>query len=322
MLNSGDWEELVHKASTGTFEEHTDDESTYVFFKHLVGLRSPVVRYPLLRSGEHVLRKLKPGDDYELLDEASEFLAVNTLLHNRGSAHPTVMAELHFCTVVWGATWGSTGKTALEHMAEQHNIALSGGVSTEFVLDPVIQHDVPARNLIDLMMASKWTSRLPGTNIHGSYRSPDDPGALRQLTYLHLAVSHCDQRTSMGYHYRREQWAKNLLQRYLLASGLLDESDRSAVARASINDLRTIVSTVLDVFQHHLGYGQTRGGDEFVESFFCDTDLPADFDGDVWPQLGWNYGLLFAKAIKRYGSQDHLSKTLARQWLKEGTMWQ
>jgi hypothetical protein len=256
-----------------------------------------------------------------LLDEASEFLAVNTSLYGRGSAHPTVDAEVHLCPVVWGAIWGSTGKTALEYMVEQQNIALSGGVSTEFVLDPNIQHDVPARNLIDHKMASKWTSRLPGTKIRGSYRSADDPVAVRQLSYLHLAVSHCDWRTSIAYHYRREQWAMNLLQRYLLASGLLDESDRSAVARANLNDLRTIVSTVLDVFQHHLGYDQTRGGDEFIESFFRDTDLPTDFDGDVWPQLGWNYGLLFAKAIKRYGSQDRLSKTLARQWLKEGTMW-
>jgi hypothetical protein len=204
-------------------------------------------------------------------------------------------------------------------MVEQQNIALSGGVSTEFVFDPVIQHDVPARNLIDRKLASKWTSRLPGTNIHGSHRSPDDPGALRQLSLLHLAVSHCDRRCSSGYHHRHEQWARNLLQRYLLASGRLDESEVAAVVRA-INDLRTIVSTVLDVFQHHLGYGQ--GGDEFVESFFRDIDVPANFDSDVWPQLGWNYGLLFAKAVKRYGSQGSLSKTLARQWVKEGTMWQ
>jgi hypothetical protein len=205
-------------------------------------------------------------------------------------------------------------------MVEQQNIALSGSVSTEFVWDPVIQHEIPARNLIDHKLASKWTSRLPGTYIHGSLRNPDDPGALRQLSHLHLAISHCDWRFSSGYHHRREQWAKNLLHRYLLASGRLDESDVAATVRANTDDLRTIVSTVLDVFQHHLG--RIQGGDEFVESFFRDIDVPATFDSDVWPQLGWNYGLLFAKAVKRYGSQGSPSKTLARQWVKEGTMWQ
>jgi hypothetical protein len=65
MRNSGDWQELLHKASTGTFEEHTDDESIYVFLKHTIAsaMRSPVIGHPLLRTGEHVLSKLKPGDD-------------------------------------------------------------------------------------------------------------------------------------------------------------------------------------------------------------------------------------------------------------------
>jgi hypothetical protein len=102
MRNSGDWQELLHKASTGTYEEHTDDESTYVFLEHTIAsaMRSPVIGHPLLRTGEHVLSKLKLGDDRELLDKASEFLTVNIANYNRVGAHPTVDAEWHLCTVV------------------------------------------------------------------------------------------------------------------------------------------------------------------------------------------------------------------------------
>jgi hypothetical protein len=149
---------------------------------------------------------------------------------------------------------------------------------------------------------------------------PPTPEALRQLTYLRMALSPGEQHTTMNYHLRREQWATNLLRRYLLASGSLSGDSVPLVNRAKIDDLRTIVSTVLEVFRCEIRYRNV--GDQFVQSFHRDTPVPADFDIDVFPSLGWNYGLLFAKAVQRYASQDRLSKALARQWVREGTMWE
>jgi hypothetical protein len=323
MHKSGEWEQLVHKNSTDTFDDDTDEETTYVFLSHTIGnaMIRCILEYPLLRSGDHDLMTLKPGDDVQLLNETSEFIAVNISHYHQESVHPSIVPQLRRCPLVLGETWDdNTGKTALEYMTEQQDIALMNGASVEFILDPVINDDVPARRLIDRKLAQSWISSFRGIWARGTARGSLAPEALRQLTHLYLALTHCDQRTTGGYYHRRELWATNLLQRYLVASGSLNDKDATTVMRASIDDLRTIVSTVLDVFSPDLGYYDGDG--ELVQSCFVDTDVPADFNSDVFAPLGWNYGLLLANAVRRFASQDRLSLTLARQWIKERAMWQ
>ena len=58
-----------------------------------------------------------------------------------------------------------------------------------------------------------------------------------------------------------------------------------------------------------------------MKKFASTAALPPNFDDDVYPGLAWKYGELLAQAFKRYTSQGRVSKTMARQWVKEGTMW-
>lgn len=72
---------------------------------------------------------------------------------------------------------------------------------------------------------------------------------------------------------------------------------------------------------HVLDTSRYSDGGDWVHSFSRDTEIPPDFDNDVYPGLGWRYGKLLAQAFQRYTSRGGVSKTLARQWVKEGTMW-
>lgn len=136
---------------------------------------------------------------------------------------------------------------------------------------------------------------------------------LKQLTYLHLATLQPFAAQSDNQH-RRDNWAANLLQRYMRASGHLSENE---IRGASLADLRMVMSTVLNVFDA----ARFGNGREWLESFSRDDALPAGFDNDLYPGLGWDYGLFLAKAFRRYKSQGLVSKTLAHQWLKQCTMW-
>jgi len=99
-----------------------------------------------------------------------------------------------------------------------------------------------------------------------------------------------------------------------MASGRLDQD---AVARAKLADLRTIMSIVIDL----LAAVRYSVGGKWVRSFASDIAVPPDFDDAVYPGLGWKYSRLLAQVFERYTSQGRVSKTLARQWAKEGTMW-
>lgn len=216
--------------------------------------------------------------------------------------------------IVWKTEDDSIGKTSLEYMAEQQSIVLSGGVSKEFVLDPSLRHDIAARNLIERRLFMEWIRDFDYSNwTNGVYSIRANPTQAKQLTHLHLAVLQPLSRDSADQH-RRDQWSKGLIVRYLMASGRLAQE---LVERTSLSDLRTIMSIVLDVFDI------SRPGEDrdWVRSFASDAALPSNFDNDVYPGLGWGYGKLLAWAFWRYTSQGRVSKTLARQWVKEGTMW-
>lgn len=148
---------------------------------------------------------------------------------------------------------------------------------------------------------------------YGSSSYNATPAQIKQTTHLHLAVLEPFALDSDDQH-RRDDWAKGLMVRYMMASGLLRQN---TVERTSLADLRTIMSVVLDVFEFD------RYGDEhdWVYSFSSNVALPPNFDEDVYPGLRWRYGDLLAQAFQKYTSQSRVSKTLARQWVKEGTMW-
>jgi len=136
---------------------------------------------------------------------------------------------------------------------------------------------------------------------------------VKQLTHLHLAVLQPSALDSDDQH-RRDDWAKGLLERYMRVTGRLRQD---AVESASLADLRTIIMIVMDVFDGD-HYSESL---MWIRSFSRDTALPPDFDDEVYPGLAWKYGNLLAAVFERYTSQGRVSKTLARQWVKEGTMW-
>ena len=260
------------------------------------------------------MKQLQPNDSSDVLDEASQFLAVNIVLYNHYNDHPSVDRPYELREIVWNVEGKGIEKTRLEYMAEQQSIALSGGASKHFILDPSTNYDVPAFNLIPRRVFMGWIEEF-GLMPWMDGIAPSDAAPLqtKQLTYLHLAVLQPfsletdDQR-------RRDEWSKSLITRYMMASGRLSQA---VVEDTCLSDLRTIMSIVLDIFD------ADRSGDgcNFLLSLSHDLPAPADFDTDVYPGLGWNYGKLLAQAFERYTSQGRVSKTLARQWVKEKAMW-
>lgn len=196
-------------------------------------------------------------------------------------------------------------------MAEQQAVALSGDASKEFALNPSLEHENPAHDLIERELFMEWIQPFEYKRwIDATDPYMATPLQSKQLTYLHLAVLQpysqdgADQR-------RRNDWAKSLLVKYMLASGRLYEDE---VFRASLDDLRMVMLTVLGIFDAD----PYRG---WVKLFFNDAALPLDFEEDVYPGLGWGYGKLLTRAFKRCTSQGHVHNTLAHQWLKESSMW-
>lgn len=314
---SGEWDLLKEKASTGVFRnenEHTDDEFKFDFFRRAAyaAVRTSMSAFPLLRTGQHVLKRLQPNDNSDVLNEVSQFVAVNIVLYNHYA--PSANDRWTLRPIKWTTEGEDFEKTSLEYMAEQQSIALSGGASKEFVLDPSIQRNVPACRLIERRLFidwiekfdhRDWTDRIPSCRA-----TPSQTG---QLTHLHLAVlqpytrNRDDQRG-------RDEWSRRLMVRYSMAYGRLEQDE---VERTSVNDLRTIMSVILNVFDH----GTYGPGCDWLQSLRCDKAVPSTFDSDVYPGLGWKYGELLAQAFKRYTSQGQVSKALASQWAKESIMW-
>ena len=316
---SGEWDRVKTKMSTRVLdddEDHTDDAFTFDFFRLAVfiPMRLPIEDMALLRSGEHVMKQLQPNDSSDVLDEASQFLAVNIALYYHDNVHPSGGRHCELREIVWMAEGKGIKKTRLEYMAEQQSIALSGGASKHFILDPSSNYEVPACNLIPRRVFMSWIREfdlMPW--IDGISPSIAPPLQTKQLTHLHLAVLQPFSVDSEDQH-RRDEWSKDLITRYMMASGRLSQE---LVERTSLSDLRTIMSIVLDICDTGLrGDGRDR-----LLSLSHDRPVPAEFDPDVYPGLGWNYGKLLAQAFERYTSQGRVSKTLARQWVKESTMW-
>lgn len=315
---SGEWDRLINKASTMTLdddENHSDDAFTFDFFMHaaLNPVRLSIGSMALLRSGEHVMKQLQPNDSSDVLDEVSQFLALNIALYNHYNDHPSV-DRYELREIVWKVEERGIEKTRLEYMAEQQSIALSAGASKHFILDPSANYNIPACNLIPRRVFVGWIEEfdlMPW--IDGTAPSEAPPLQTKQLTYLHLAALQPFSLKSDDQH-RRDEWSKSLIMRYMMASGRLSQE---VVERTSLNDLRTIMSIVLDIFD------ADRSGDgrDWLLSLSHDLPAPADFDTDVYPGLGWNYGKLLAQAFERYTSQGRVSKSLARQWVKESTLW-
>lgn len=236
---SGEWDQLAQKLNTGGFDDDdgTEDEDKYNFFGQAarIAVRVLIDDFPLLRGGEHVLKRLQPNGDSNVLDEASTFLALNIVDYDHITTHPSMLPERRFRPIVWKRKKNDTDVTNLEYMAEQHSIALSDGASHEFVLDPALQYDVPACNLIERRLATKWLQDFRSRTWTSYHPHNANPTTLKQLTHLHLAIFQpilqSDSLDDIAYQHRRDQWAKGLLQRYILAS---EPDNPFAVERTSL----------------------------------------------------------------------------------------
>jgi hypothetical protein len=250
LIVSGKWSELADKSSTGFFDNddvYSADEYKFEFLKRAAhsALRLPIHNFPLLRSGEHVLKRLRPDDDSDLLDAASHFLAVNIAVYNHHTDHPSIDTQRELRQIVWKTDSNCIEETGLHYMAEQQSIALASGASKEFILDPSLEHDIPACNLIERKLFMEWIKVFRSKDWTSSFNIWDaTPTDTKQLTYVHLAVLQPFSLDSEDQH-RRDDWVKGLLERYMMASSRLR---REAVARTSLADLRTIMSIILDVF--------------------------------------------------------------------------
>jgi hypothetical protein len=109
--------------------------------------RLPLSEFHQLSSGKYQIKDLVSGDPSELLEEATEFLAHNITFYKKVSCHITGESESTLCTINWGAN--DDGETTLDLMVAEQKIALSGGSSAEFILDPSLRHHQEQDNLID-----------------------------------------------------------------------------------------------------------------------------------------------------------------------------
>lgn len=312
---SGEWARLVEEADSRPLfdvdEDYTDDMLKYDFFRDTAceAVRTPVTDYYLLRSRDHVLRRLGPNDSSDVLDAVSQFMAVNIAGYNHYTDHPLFRSEREWRPIEWKAKGDSTKNAGLEYMAGQQSIALSGGASNEFVLDPSLEHFPPALNLIERKVFSAWIQEFDFKRwMDGTRPSIATPLQTKQLTYLHLAVLQPFSLDSDDQH-RRDNWSKGLLGRYMTASGRLSQD---VVSCASLADLRMVISIVLNIFD------ADRDGD-YVRLFSSTTALPSSFDNDVYPGLAWRYGKLLTDVFKKHTSHGSIAKTLAQQYMKEGT---
>jgi hypothetical protein len=279
LHTSGELDQLLQKEATGAFDDDEDKDERFKldFFKRVAhgAVRLGLSASPLLRNGGYFLKKLKPNDNSDLLDEVSQYMAVNIDGYYHFN-HLSIGTGRELCPVEW-ATAGDL--TNVEYMTEQQDIAISEGASEEFVLDPTLDNVVPACNLIErelcysLVRAFDYRLWMDGCRSHTA-----TPHEMRQLTYLHLAVLQPCSVESDDQH-RRDSCAADLLQRYLRVSGRLSENEITGV---SLADLRTVMSTVLNVSD-----AVRLGGDRhWLESFSRGDALPRGFDGTS--TQGWD----------------------------------
>jgi hypothetical protein len=318
---SGKWDELDEKAFSGTLDVDDDLHQNgfmFSFFKSLEkSIRLPLSKFHRLSSGEYQINDLVSGHPSELLDEATEFLAHNITGYMKVSCHITDELEPTLCTINWGAN--DDGETTLDLMIAEQNIALSGGSSAEFILDPNFRHDPEQNNLIDRAMAKRWLSEREHAIHFRRNADLKDPVRMTHLTHLFMAldsyITFDPNRRSPTYHELRDDWSEDLLRRYILASGPPAPGVRH-LERASLGDLRTIVSTVIELLS-----GSPYSSNALVARFRRDEPTPSDFDADIDPQVGWTYGRLLAAATERFLSKSTVSCSLATQWMKEDSMW-
>jgi hypothetical protein len=318
---SGKWDELDEKAFTGTLDVDDDLHQNAFMFSFFMSLeesiRLPLSGFHRLSSGEYRIKDLASGDPCELLDEATEFLAYNITGYMNLSCHITEELEPLPCTINWGAN--DDGETTLDLMIAEQNIALSGGSSAEFILDPNLHHEPEQNNLIDRAMATRWLSKHEHASHFRQNADVKDPVRITHLTHLFMAldsyVTFDPNRSSTRYHELRDDWSEDLLQRYILASGPPAPCVRH-VERASLGDLRTIVSTVIELMSV-----SRYSSNALVARFRRDEPTPSGFDADIDPQIGWTYGSLLAAATERFLSKSTVSCSLATQWMKEDSMW-
>jgi hypothetical protein len=317
---SGKWDELDEKAFTGTLDVDDDLNQNAFMFSLLMSLeessRLPLSEFHQLSSGKYQIKDLVSGDPSELLEEATEFLAHNITFYKKVSCHITGESESTLCTINWGAN--DDGETTLDLMVAEQKIALSGGSSAEFILDPSLRHHQEQDNLIDRATAKRWLSQPEQVSYIHRSADLDDPVRITHLTHLFMAlnsyVTFDPNGSNTTYHELRDEWSEDLLRRYIVASE--PALGMRHLARASLGDLRTIVWTVIELLS-----GFPYRPNTFVAKYSRDGPPPSDFDEDIDPQIGWTHGKLLAAAAERFLSRPRVACSLAAQWMKEDSMW-
>lgn len=196
-----------------------------------------------------VLRKLQAHDDSGVLDEASEFMASNMSGYFKLQTHITI----HDNWVLKPAFWGKDnhGESNLEFQIGQQSGALSGGLSTLFIREPVSHRSLPRNNLISRELTEEWLERDYWMN-EQLRRRVNEPIRRRlvqstRLAYLQMALSPYEvhsRNLSANYYLDRNEWSRNLLRRTIIASA--EEHDEEAMY-LSIDDIDKVSEAGLQV---------------------------------------------------------------------------
>lgn len=97
LVNSGKWRELTQKKDSDAPFNDEYEESMFVFFANVDNAtRFRLHLFRRIREGAHVLKNLQPGNDSEVLDEVSEFLACNIAGYRKLDHHIRPKTSIHF----------------------------------------------------------------------------------------------------------------------------------------------------------------------------------------------------------------------------------
>lgn len=243
--------------------------------------------------GRWHLRDLKADDDSELLSWATEYLSVN--VHTHYAPLPCISPRriLSRRNSHWAETDGSL--STIEYQFRQKESAHAGVTNSSWICHPkesgnavsreaashfVGNHSIPLKGIL----TGKWRKNFP--ELSGI--------ELKQVTYLCMALSRGHTLPASGHDEEHDRWSADLLQRYVIASGSLSQTD---VHHAPVDDLRKVVQKILTALaspEEREKYGLADA------SLMVRTQPPEDFDSDLFQPFAWLYGPLLERAWREY----------------------
>lgn len=291
MNSSGKINELLVQARAGTLSEL---DSTRLQLMTMFVVSNHRRDEPDLETRH--LRHLKPGDDYEKLAWATEYLAKRTAVF--GSLEGSV-AGLN--TRIRASHWAEAdgGLHSIECIIKQQRLAIEGIPTSRYILDPVRRKQLIDCDTVRRVIDAYSFDRLAKPELLSAL----SPLEFRQLAYLCIATVAGSHRFSLpgGVVHGREldEWASDLLKRHLLVSDWADPKD---VQNMSLRDMSDCLIALL----RRPDLKEIR------------TEPPEGIDDDLFVPLAWKWSWEYSNACVEQLQAGHEIER-SSEWEESGS---